>query len=321
MLQMTNMRNDIARLWKDRGGNFGLMTALIAVPVCLSAGMALDYTHAVSQKTRLQDIADAAALAGGSIFTGENLPEARRKAEDYIKAHLGTAIDEVEHTITADGRTLIVSLSRAVPTSLMRIASIDTVDVGVKSAALSPLKPTRVNFKPEGAQGWYWKKITILVTREGSTKETSLGTVTYQPLTRDNGGQGTMIVEPEGMIDLGKYTKLALQMDIKYDSCPPGTAVSMQANNVVQCNASTKDADQKYNNTLRSDDINTSHHLFVDGKQLPEGVIQPLESYFGCGDPQSHAWEDGGGFERQDFFYTVSSDCTAVDGDYVRLTQ
>ncbi|MCA0342513.1 MAG: pilus assembly protein [Proteobacteria bacterium] len=50
----------------DRAGNFGLFTALLAVPVLGTIGMGLDLSHAVLRKTELQDALDSAVLAAAS---------------------------------------------------------------------------------------------------------------------------------------------------------------------------------------------------------------------------------------------------------------
>ena len=54
---------DMLRFLKDRAGNFGILAALMLVPVIGAAGLALDYTNALSIKGRIQGAADAAALA------------------------------------------------------------------------------------------------------------------------------------------------------------------------------------------------------------------------------------------------------------------
>ena len=51
------------RFIRDRSGNFGILAALMLVPVIGAAGLALDYTNALSIKGRIQGAADAAALA------------------------------------------------------------------------------------------------------------------------------------------------------------------------------------------------------------------------------------------------------------------
>ena len=42
------------RFLKDRSGNFGILVALMLVPVIGAAGLALDYTNALSIKGRVQ---------------------------------------------------------------------------------------------------------------------------------------------------------------------------------------------------------------------------------------------------------------------------
>src|SRR3546814_6906532 len=63
------------------------MTALLAAPLCLSAGAAIDFSMATVTRTHLQQIADGAALAGGREFDGTNLDEATKIAEDYIASY------------------------------------------------------------------------------------------------------------------------------------------------------------------------------------------------------------------------------------------
>lgn len=317
-------------LLKDRSGNFAIMTAVAAPVVIVAAGSAVDYTVATTEKTRLQQVADSAVLAGGAVFDGTNFAVAEAAAVHYIKGQLSVASDaenkddkaltnNVKYRVSSSDKTLKVWMQKSVPTSLMKIASIDTVDVGVSASALSPMKPEKITFTPTKAQGWYFKKISVLVLRKGATTEELLGTVIYQPTTQTNGGQGTYVANPAGTIDLGKYTNLALRMDIKNDGCDIGYKATVK-NSAVTCKKDSGASYKNYNAVLRTDDPNTSNHLFVDGKQVPVGVKASLEKYFGCSKKQEHAWEDGGGWDRQDFFYTVTATCGA-DGTFVRLTK
>lgn len=334
MVKRSKFLQSCSALANDRGGNFALMTAIILPVVLVAGGSAVDLSVALSEKSRLQDIADGAVLAGGGVFDGTNFSTAKSMAEKFIAAQTTGALDEetnnagakpdekiavLRYKVRAKDNTLTVTMTKPVPTSLMKIASIDAVNVSVAASALSPMKPEKITFTPTKAQGWYYKKISILVTRKGQTTEEVVGTVTYQPTTQANGGSGTYVANPTGVIDLGSYTNLALRMDIKEDGCDIGKKATLK-NSQVTC---TNDTDKKYktyNNVLRTDDPATSNHLYVDGKQVPLGVRASLEKYFGCTKMQNHAWEDGGGWERQDFFYTVTATCGA-DGSYVRLTQ
>lgn len=312
----------LQRLVNDRSGNFAIMTALLAVPLTISAGVAVDFSSAYMQRTNLQEIADGAALAGGKVFDGTNLAAAQAEAVKFITAYANTTPANLTYTLTGTtDRVFKVTLNGAVPTSLLKIGNVNSVNVGVASQATAPAKPTIVTLTPTQAQGWYYKIVTVRVVRPGATAETILGTVTYQPTTHNNSGQGTMTVTPSGSITLGDYTKLVLQMDIKNDGCPLKMVASVSNNNAVSCSSTSQSSSTKFDLTLRTDDPTTSNYLFVNGQQLPKGVIIPIENYFGCQAPQKHAWEDGGGWATQDIFYTISSTCLSADGDAVRLTQ
>jgi Flp pilus assembly protein TadG len=324
MRTVQSLKSKFCRLLNDRGGNFAVMTALLATPLLIVAGVAVDYSYAASQRTHLQEIADAAALEGGKIFDGTNLSAATTAAKNFLKGYSAQMPANVTSTMTADGRTFKVALNASVDTSIMKIANVNSVPIAAGAAAVAPIKPTKITFTPTQAQGYWYKKISIMVVRPGSPLEVTLGTIVYQPTTLNNSGQGTMTVVPSnGSIDLGAYTKLILKMEIKTDYCGTGYSGSVSSNSkqTVTCTASLLPSKLVYSNTLRTDNPDQMDSLYVDGKQLKKGTAYPLESYFGCAATQSHAWEDGGGADRQDFFYTVSADCSGTDGNYVRLTQ
>ncbi len=329
MSTLHSLKASFAGLLKDRGGNFAMVTALIATPLLLAGGVAVDYSNASTQRTNLQQIADATALEGGKVFDGTNLAAATTTAQAFLKGYSSQMPGNVTSTMTADGRTFKVALNASVDTSLMKIANYNSISIGANAAAISPMKPQKITLTPTNAQGFWYKVVSIIVVRPDTTDEVVLGTYTYQPTTQNDSGQGTKVMSPSGAIDLGKYTKLVLKMDIKTDGCPLGAYATVNSKKDVTCNvipAKDKNKSQysgyfSYNNTLRTDNPATSNYLFVDGKQMPQGINFPLEKYFGCAKPQSHAWEDGGGWDRQDIFYTISSDCTATDSNYVRLTQ
>ncbi len=71
---------------RDRGGNFGMMTAIL-LPVTIGVGgMAIDLTNLLQQKADLQATADAATLAAASKMSSEDITEAQAMAvaESYL---------------------------------------------------------------------------------------------------------------------------------------------------------------------------------------------------------------------------------------------
>jgi Flp pilus assembly protein TadG len=309
----------IERLRDDKDGNFAIMTALLAVPLILSAGLAIDYTAASSDRANMQQVADSASLAGGQVYDGTNSSAAIAVANEFLKGYSTKLPPGASFNVTFSGQTVKVDITGNSTPAFMKIAGVNQVPLQVSASALAPLKPKTVLFKPTKSQGWYYKKVSIMVVRPKSSAEVVVGTVTYQPTTHEDGGQGDTIVSPSETIELGKYTALILKMEIKEDGCPLKKAVKMKGQKVT-CDDSSTVANSKYNLTLRTDNPDQSYYLFVDGKQLPKGVTTPLDGILVCDKTSNHAWEDGGGFERQDFFYTAKTTC-APDGQFVRLTQ
>jgi hypothetical protein len=295
------------------------MTALIAVPMLLAAGMAVDYTAASTERAAMQDVADSAALAGASVYDGTNEKAAITAAEGFLKDYKTDLVGKASFDVSMNGQTVEVDFKGESDNAFMDIVGVKSTPIGVVSEAIAPMRPKKIEFTPTKAQGWYYKKVSIIVVRPNTTVETVVGTVTYQPLTQHDGGQGTMEVVPSSSIELGEYTDLILRMEIKNDGCAIKERAEMDGEK-INCKTRNRAEDRVYNLTLRTDNPDTSHYLFVDGKQLAKGVTSPLSSILVCGKTSSHAWEDGGGFARQDFFYTAKTTC-APDGRFARLTK
>lgn len=61
-IMANRLRLRIAKLARSEAGNFGILTALVAVPLIGTAGMAIDFAHALALRTQLYAAADAAAV-------------------------------------------------------------------------------------------------------------------------------------------------------------------------------------------------------------------------------------------------------------------
>ncbi|MGE6782629.1 vWA domain-containing protein [Ensifer adhaerens] len=73
---------------KDRGGNFGIMAALAAPLVLAAGGVAVDLASMMTMKTRMQDEADAAALAAASALVTMTSTAPEKAKEDATKIAL-----------------------------------------------------------------------------------------------------------------------------------------------------------------------------------------------------------------------------------------
>ncbi|MBY5772528.1 pilus assembly protein TadG-related protein [Rhizobium laguerreae] len=136
----------------DRSGNFGIMTALLVVPLFGAAGMAVDFAHALSLRTQLYAAADAAAVGAiseksgavaaamkmsgdGTISLGKD--DARKiftsqMSGELTDVHVDLGIDV---TKTANKVNSLVSFSATMPTTFMRILGRDTVTISGTATA------------------------------------------------------------------------------------------------------------------------------------------------------------------------------------------
>lgn len=77
----------LKRFADDRSGNFGIMTAIM-LPVLLGvAGMALDVTSAMERRSRIQALADSAALAAATAMANSESSMTSAEAEALAKSY------------------------------------------------------------------------------------------------------------------------------------------------------------------------------------------------------------------------------------------
>ncbi len=295
------------------------------VPILGVTGLAVDYSVATNERAVLQDAADTAALAGASVFTGANAQAAEDLARAYLKADLGDKASTVTIDFKAANQKVSVTLGGQINTTFMRVLNQDKTDIAVNATALAPLlKPSSAKITIDQVTGYWFKKVSIIVERNG--KEIVVGTIKYTATDHSlyggrGGGKTNPDIDVPVTFDLGDYKNLYLKMEIKTDGCDIGYRNNSSDSRYVNCVATNKSAYANYNSTLTTDNEDTVNHLFVDGKQLPAGSEPPLKDLMNCDNKtHSHAWEDGGGWAAQDFFYKIIAACKSVDGENVRLT-
>ncbi|MCK3779130.1 pilus assembly protein TadG-related protein [Ensifer sesbaniae] len=127
----------LAKYLKDRSGNFGMMAAILMVPLIGAAGIAVDFAHAVTVKSDLQAAADAAALAAVADSSA-GLAEAQAMSGDgrvtmseadalkFFDINAGGAtysILEANAAVVKEGITIksVVTFKAAVETTLTKV--------------------------------------------------------------------------------------------------------------------------------------------------------------------------------------------------------
>lgn len=121
-----------AILRDDRRGAIAATVALILVPLVIAVGLAIDVGRAVAARTSLRTALDAAALAAAQESSE---PAALATMERFLRANYDESrwgqlsafhIARGELAVTVDARA-------QVPTTLLRVAGVDTIEVAAEA--------------------------------------------------------------------------------------------------------------------------------------------------------------------------------------------
>jgi Flp pilus assembly protein TadG len=130
MLQATC--RGIRGLSEDASGNVAILLAIALIPIMLGVGAAVDYGRALMVRNQMADAADAAALA---VASWPELSEAEMntKAQQFFAANFPpSALGEVRSLkVNFIDDDIEVQVSASVPTTIMKLAHIDKIDLGV----------------------------------------------------------------------------------------------------------------------------------------------------------------------------------------------
>ena len=130
------MRQFIGRgvraLARDNKGTVAMLFGLAVIPILLGVGVAVDYGRGLIVRDRMAAAADSAALAAAS-WPGLSEAELKTKVQEYFDANFPpTALGAVGTlNVSLVGDDIVVQVSATVPTTIMQIANIDKLDVGV----------------------------------------------------------------------------------------------------------------------------------------------------------------------------------------------
>ena len=83
-----NIRENVINIYKDKSGNFGMITALLLGVLIPISGVAIDLTGMMNTRAKMRDVSDAGALAAASALVQQSVTyeNARNIALKYLKA-------------------------------------------------------------------------------------------------------------------------------------------------------------------------------------------------------------------------------------------
>ncbi|PZM13081.1 TadE/TadG family type IV pilus assembly protein [Rhizobium tubonense] len=146
------MENRWQRFWNCRDGNFGLITALLIVPLLGAAGLAIDFSNALSVRTQLFTAADAAAVGSiaekspafkaavamssdGAVAVGPS----DAKNLFFAQRTVGIEADKVNVDVSVTKKGVMlqsnVTFNASIPTTFLRILGRDTIKISGTATA------------------------------------------------------------------------------------------------------------------------------------------------------------------------------------------
>lgn len=147
-----DLGENVRSIWRDKSGNFGILSAILIVPVFGAAGVALDIADGMSVRSEIQQAADSAVLAAvadlsasvqaakkmggdGTISIGE--AEARTFFEANIAQSPTYQLKSVDISVVKKGNVVesTLSFTATVNTTLSKVLGKDILTVGGKASA------------------------------------------------------------------------------------------------------------------------------------------------------------------------------------------
>lgn len=156
------------RMLGDRGGNFGIMTAILLPVLVGAAGLAIDFSNAILSKRELQEATDAGALAAATALANGTAPTtaaAETIAKEFVSGqmanYVGTdAINSIKAatsvnvdastTATSKNYKITVSTSYFIATTpFMGVLGYKTMNIGASSSTSSGTSDTKTALSME----------------------------------------------------------------------------------------------------------------------------------------------------------------------------
>lgn len=277
----------LKRFGRDDRGATAIAFSVMLVPLMLFVGLGVDVARMEKRRHDNQIFLDNALI---SALARDGKDVSAATVQTFYQANGGSGSIE---RFAVDTGTKTVSASADVTSNMTLLfggfGNKKDSAITVASEARSPLKLNEMRITPIEASGWYIKTLKLYVTRDGDPAPILLGTIQYRPSSPQS-ETGTMTSDfGEDYVSIENADKVWFEMTIDPSS------------------EGIENTGQQLN--LRTDDPDTASNLFVDGQQMPQGQTINLADITPCGQESHHAWEDGGDFGTQDFFYTVTGKC------------
>jgi len=134
MRALRNFGHWVKAFARSQRGNTSMIFGITCITVLSAGGAGIDFARAVQVKGRMAEALDAAALAVGNT-SGLTQAQMREMAQSYFDANYSSTAGTANPVqLSQDGDSIDLSVTGAMPTTLLQLAGIDTVNLSVSNA-------------------------------------------------------------------------------------------------------------------------------------------------------------------------------------------
>jgi Flp pilus assembly protein TadG len=143
--------SNLAAFGHDKSGNVAMILAIALIPTLGAVGAGVDYSMAFRARTKLQEVADAAALvAVGKNELNASAATAKTDAQNFFNAQataLGLSASSLTVTVTDSNntRTAVVAFTGSIPTNILGVMGVSNLAFSASSTAQNSL-PIYIDF-------------------------------------------------------------------------------------------------------------------------------------------------------------------------------
>lgn len=165
----------LKRFLSDTNGSLGIFGAVLMVPLAVAAGASIDYTRSVNVRAKLQTAVDSTALSLAKEAATMTQSQLQTKGEAIFAAMLqgqggmSIFVPSGAPVITKGNKIVNVTISGAVPTTLMRLAG-----------------KTEVQVAAAGRSAWGTNKIEVALVLDNTGSMASSGKMTNLKIAAKN---------------------------------------------------------------------------------------------------------------------------------------
>ncbi len=132
---LVKLRNSLSAFARDKRGGLIVFMAVLAIPIVVVTGLAVDAGRGYLVKSRIGEALDAAALAGALAVNDAGFEDEVNMVfnANFPPGYLGATVTLATPVVSADNELVTLSATAEIPTTFMRVAGINMMNVGTTS--------------------------------------------------------------------------------------------------------------------------------------------------------------------------------------------